>query len=56
MDSRFKYKKFDIYSIRKSGHFDFMKVLSDASTRFPDDLMDSLEPFDYNELTSSKAK
>lgn len=51
-DSRFKYKKVDRYSIRKSGHFDFMKVLSDASTRFPDDLMDSLEPFDYNELTS----
>lgn len=51
-DSRYKYKKVDRYSIRKSGHFDFLKVLADASTRFPDDLMDSLEPFDYSALTS----
>lgn len=51
-DSKYKYKKVDRYSIRKSGHFDFLKVLADASTRFPDDLMDSLEPYDYNDLTS----
>lgn len=51
-DANYKYKKIDRYSIRKSGHFDFLKVLADASTRFPDDLMDSLEPFDYNALTS----
>ena len=49
-DSKYKYTKVDRYSIRKSGHFDFNKVLADASTRFPDDLMDSLEPFDYTDL------
>lgn len=29
---------------------DFDKVLADASSRFSDDLMDSLEPFDFNQL------
>lgn len=50
-DSKYKYRKVDRYSIRKSGHFDFNKVLADASSRFPDDLMDSLEPFNYDDLT-----
>ncbi len=49
-DSKYRYTKTDRYSIRKSGHFDFNKVLADASTRFPDDLMDSLEPFEYGDL------
>lgn len=46
----YKYKKIDKFLVRKSGHFDFLKVIADASTRFSDDLMDSLEPFDYSEL------
>lgn len=49
-DSKYKYKKVDRYSMRKSGHFDFMKVMADASSRFPDDLINSLEPYDYNGL------
>lgn len=50
-DSRYHYTKTDRYLVKKSGHFDFDKVLADASSRFPDDLMDSLEPFDYKDLT-----
>lgn len=50
-DSTYRYTKTDKYSVRKYGHFDFNKVLADASSRFPDDLMDSLEPFNYNDLT-----
>lgn len=50
-DSNYRYTKTDRYSIRKSGHFDFNKVLADASSRFPNDLMDSLEPFNYGDLT-----
>ena len=49
-NSKYKYRKVDRYSIRKSGHFDFNKVLADASSRFSNDLMDSLEPFNYDEL------
>lgn len=50
-DSEYYYTKVDKYSVKKSGKFDFNKVLADASSRFPDDLMDSLEPFDYSQLT-----
>ena len=49
-DSRYRYTKTSRYSVKKSGHFDFDKVLSDASSRFPNDLMDSLEPFNYQDL------
>lgn len=51
-DSKYSYTKTDRYSIRKSGHFDFDKVLADASSRFSDELMDSLEPFDYSGLVT----
>lgn len=49
-DSRYRYTKTSRYSVKKSGHFDFDKVLSDASSRFPNDLMDSIEPFNYQDL------
>lgn len=49
-DSKYKYKKVDRFSMRKSGHFDFLKVMADASSRFPDDLINFLEPYDYNGL------
>ena len=49
-DSRYRYQKVHRYSVRKSGHFDFNKVLADASSRFPDSLMDSLEPFNFDDL------
>lgn len=44
------YKQIDSYLVKKSGKFEFKKVLADASSRFPNDLMDSLEPFDYEQL------
>ena len=49
-DSSYRYTKTSRYSVKKSGHFDFDKVLSDASSRFPNDLMDSIEPFNYQDL------
>ena len=45
------YKKMSKYEVKKSGKFEFNKVLADASSRFSNDLMDSLEPFDYTQLT-----
>lgn len=50
-DEEYYYTKTNKYEVKKSGKFDFDKVLADASSRFSDDLMDSLEPFDYNQLT-----
>lgn len=50
-DDEYYYTKIDKYDVRKSGRMEFDKVLSDASSRFSDDLMDSLEPFDFKQLT-----
>ena len=49
-DKEYHYTKTEKYNVEKSGKFEFKKVLADASTRFPNDLMDSLEPFDYTQL------
>lgn len=45
------YTKTDTYDVVCEGSMNFDKVLADGSSRFPDDLMDSLEPFDYKDLT-----
>lgn len=49
-DAKYKYTKTDKYLVRKAGHFDFDKVLADASSNLPDGLIDSLEPFNYDDL------
>ena len=38
------------YDVHRAGSVDFERVPVDASKRMPDDLMDSIEPFDYGEL------
>ncbi len=38
------------YNVTRSGSLEFDKVPVDASSKMPDDHMDSLEPFDYGEL------
>ena len=40
----------EYYDIHREGQMGFEKIPVDASTRMPDDLMDSIEPFDYKEL------
>ena len=49
-DSRYHYTKTSTYDVTIEGHFDFEKVLADGSSRFKDELMDSIEPFNYSEL------
>ena len=49
-DYSYNYTETKKYLVIKSGHFEYNKVLADASSRFSDELMDSLEPFNYNEL------
>ena len=39
------------YSIRRSLKVGFNHIPTDASRNMPDDLMDSLEPFDYSQMT-----
>lgn len=49
-DSEYDYTETKTYLITNNGFFEYDKVIADASTRFANDLMDSLEPFDYKEL------
>ena len=41
----------DHFLARRAGSMSFEKVPVDASSKMPDDYMDSIEPFDYSELT-----
>lgn len=50
-DLKNTYTKTDQFSVVCEGKMEYDKVLADGSSRFPDDLMDSLEPFDYKDLT-----
>ena len=38
------------YDVRRAGSVEFERVPVDASKRMPDDMMDSIEPFDYDGL------
>ena len=43
------------YDVRRAGSVEFERVPVDASKRMPDDMMDSIEPFDYGELKAFSA-
>lgn len=38
------------YHLHRVGTYDFQRVPADGSERMPDDVMDSIEPYDYNAL------
>lgn len=42
--------KTDIYDCYRAGEMSYSKVPVDGSTHFDDDIMDSIEPFDYDDL------
>lgn len=44
------YTKTDYYKIIREGSVEFDKIPIDGSSRFANDIMSSIEPFDYNEL------
>ena len=39
-----------VYSCQRAGKMQFMKIPADGSKKMNDEFMDSIEPFDYNEL------
>ena len=39
-----------IYDVHRKGDVSFHRIPADGSTKMPDDLMDSIEPFDYKDL------
>lgn len=46
----YRYTKTDTYELERKADILYLKVPVDAASRFPNDLMQSLEPFDYEKL------
>lgn len=46
----YRYTKTDTYKLLRSADLTFYKIPADGSSRFNDELMQSLEPFDYEKL------
>ena len=44
------YTKTDTYEVNREGKMNYDRIPVDGSTRFDDDLMNSIEPFDYREM------
>lgn len=45
-----KYEEIKTYHVTIEGHYDFEKILCDASKNFKDDLMDSIAPYKFDGL------
>lgn len=48
-DSNYIYTETSHYSASRSGHMTFSAIPVDGASKIPDDLMESLEPFDFSE-------
>lgn len=48
-DSEYQYTETSVYSISRGGFLDFDHVAIDGSSKMVDDLMESIEPFDFSE-------
>ena len=48
-DSRYDYKETEEYSAYRSGSFSFKDIPADGSSKMPDSLMESIEPFDMTQ-------
>ena len=49
-DSSYNYTKKDVYSIYRAGHFEVENVPTDGALKFDDTLMQSIEPFNYEDM------
>lgn len=45
-----RYTKTDFYDVVREANMSFLRIPVDGSTRFDDDIMNTIEPFDYSEL------
>lgn len=48
----YHYTKTDVYLAKRSGNMNYSKIPVDGSTHFDDAIMNSIEPFNYEELIS----
>ena len=54
-DREYRYEEHNYYSIFRSGNVVFDNVPVDGSKKMPDDLMESLEPYDFKEAVDFKS-
>ena len=50
-DSRYHYTKTDHFMLKRRASAEFDRIPMDASSKMEDTFMESIEPFDYNQLT-----
>lgn len=48
-DHKYRYTATSFYSVVRGGEMEFSKIPVDGSSKMPDDLMESLEPFDFSD-------
>ena len=48
-DSRYTYKETSFFSLLRAGSVSFQRVPVDGSTQMPDDLMESIEPYNFKD-------
>lgn len=48
-DSKYQYTETSFYDIYRQGTMSFMNIPVDGSTKMPDDLMESIEPYDFSQ-------
>lgn len=49
-DDKYNYTETSYFAVSRSGSISFEKIPVDGSAKMPDDLMESLEPFDYKDM------
>ena len=49
-DSRYHYTKKDYFQLNRSAKADFVSIPMDGSAKMEDDLMESIEPYDYSRM------
>ena len=52
VSGNYSYTKTDTYKVDRNVDLVFNRIPVDASTRFDDDIMNTIEPFDYNKLVN----
>ena len=50
-DSSYRYTETSYFAVVRGGNIGFERVPVDGSSKMPDDLMESIEPFNFNEAT-----
>ena len=53
-DSNYNYTETSYFTVRRCGNIDFEHVPVDGSNKLPDELMESIEPFDFSEAVPFK--